>query len=176
MILSNFATLRLKGMLGVAASMEIARLWYNGKGTGTWFARGIRALARHYQIFEQLPKEKRGGVKSSLSFLEDESVQTHCRTWLSGLPSGHVTPRTFQSALGSTIFPELGITPKRPISERTASQWLIKLGWRHMVIRKGVYMDGHEREDVMKYRHEVYLPKMLDFEHRMVRFEGKELT
>jgi len=37
-------------------------------------------------------------------------------------------------------------------------------------------MDGHECEDIMKYRHEVYLPKMLDFEHRMVHFEGKELT
>jgi hypothetical protein len=36
-------------------------------------------------------------------------------------------------------------------------------------------MDGHEREDVVKYRNEVYLPAMAKFEERMVRFEGPEL-
>ena len=176
MILSHFATLRLKGSSCITASMEIARLWYDGKGMGAWFSRCVRALARHYQVFEQLPKEKRGSSRNSPSFLDDESVQTHCRTWLSSLPSGQVTPRTFWNALESTIFPELGITPKHLISERTASWWLIKLGWQHMAVCKGVYMDGHKHEDVVKYRREVYLPKMLEFECRMVCFEGKELT
>lgn len=37
-------------------------------------------------------------------------------------------------------------------------------------------MDGHEREDVVKYRNEVYLPAMLKYERRMVQFEGPELT
>ncbi len=31
-------------------------------------------------------------------------------------------------------------------------------------MRKGVYMDGHEREDVVKYRQEVFLPIMAKFE------------
>jgi len=133
-------------------------------------------LARHYQIFEQLPQEKHGGAQSSRSFLHDESVQTRCRTWLSNIPTGQVTPHALQNALHSTIFPELGIIPKQPISERTARRWLIKLGWRHTIIRKGVYMDGHEREDVVKYRNEVFLPEMLKYERRMVQFEGPELT
>ncbi|KAG2063447.1 hypothetical protein BDR04DRAFT_947286, partial [Suillus decipiens] len=69
-----------------------------------------------------------------------------------------------QNALHTTILPELGIIPKQPISEQTARHWLIKLGWRRTVIRKGVYMDGHEREDVVKYRNEIYLPAMSKFE------------
>lgn len=37
-------------------------------------------------------------------------------------------------------------------------------------------MDGHEREDVVKYCQEVFLPAMAKFEERMAKFEGPELT
>ena len=59
MTLSNFTTLRIKGASQIAASLEIANQWHQGAGSGIWFARRVRALARHYQIFEQLPTEKR---------------------------------------------------------------------------------------------------------------------
>ncbi|KAG1853682.1 hypothetical protein F4604DRAFT_1933119 [Suillus subluteus] len=131
MILSNFATLQLKGATRIGASVEIARQWH--EGSGIWFARRVRALAHHYQIFEELPREKRGGSTNARSFLHDETVQ---------------------HGLQSQIFPELGIIPKQPIR---------------------VYMDGHEQEDVVKYRQEVYLPAMAKFEKRMVHFEGPEL-
>lgn len=36
-------------------------------------------------------------------------------------------------------------------------------------------MNGHEREDVMKYQKEIYLPTMANFEERTVQFEGPEL-
>jgi hypothetical protein len=36
-------------------------------------------------------------------------------------------------------------------------------------------MDGHERDDVVKYRKEVFLPAMARFEARMARFEGPEM-
>jgi hypothetical protein len=36
-------------------------------------------------------------------------------------------------------------------------------------------MDGHEREDVVKYRNEVFLPVMLQYEQRMTQFDGPEL-
>ena len=77
--------------------------------------------------------------------------------------------------MNTTIFPQLGITPKQPISERTARRWLIKLGWRRTVVRKGVYMDGHERDDVVKYRKDIFLPMMQDYERRMIHFEGPDL-
>lgn len=37
-------------------------------------------------------------------------------------------------------------------------------------------MDGHEREDVVKYRNEVYLPVMKEYKRQMVQFEGPELS
>jgi hypothetical protein len=42
MILSNFATLQLKGFSHMNASFEIAWQWH--EGTGSWFARQVHAL------------------------------------------------------------------------------------------------------------------------------------
>ncbi|KIM64084.1 hypothetical protein SCLCIDRAFT_23712 [Scleroderma citrinum Foug A] len=55
MILSHFATLRLKGSSCIATSMEITWLWYDGKGTGAWFSHRVCALARHYQWYIVTP-------------------------------------------------------------------------------------------------------------------------
>ena len=173
LILSNFATLRLKGLSRIAASVEIARQWHEGKGS--WFAHRVRSLARHYQFFEQLPTEKCGGVKKSRSWLEDENVKKHVREYLSSCPSGKVTPKALRDQVNSVIFPELGITPKKPLHVTTGRKWLIKLGWRHLAIRKGVYMDGHEHPDVVKYRTEAFLPTMAGYEARMVHYEGQDL-
>ena len=36
-------------------------------------------------------------------------------------------------------------------------------------------MDGHERDDVIKYRNQVFLPAMAKYEARMAVYEGLEL-
>ena len=126
MIISNFATLRLKGVSRTQASLKIARQWHEGEGN--WFARRVRALARHYQIFEELPVEKRGGSQNTRSWLYDEKVQLQTMNWLTSQESDDVTPRKLKQALNDTIFPDPNIAVKNPISERTAHRWLIKLG------------------------------------------------
>jgi hypothetical protein len=173
MILSNFATLRLKGFSRIQASVEIARQWHEGQGN--WFARRVRTLAHHYQIFEQLPREKRGGSRTTRSWLHDETVKKKVLDYLTNLPTGKVTPSALQKHINNVIFPELNIKPKKPLTVRTARRWLIKLGWRHTLVKKGVYMDGHERADVVQYRNNEFLPLMAKFEARMVRYEGQEM-
>ncbi|KAF9498601.1 hypothetical protein BDN71DRAFT_1530368 [Pleurotus eryngii] len=173
MILSNFATLRIKGTPRIQASLEIARLWH--ENTGNWFARRVRDLARHYQNFEQLPKERRGRACMRRSWLHDPAVRSHVQRFLRNVPTGKVTPRALSKHVNDTIFPELGINPKKPLSNRAGARWLQKLGWRHTLVKKGVYMDGHERPDVVQYRNDVFLPQMAKYEARMVHYEGPEL-
>ena len=168
LVLRNFATLRIKGFGRIAASQQIAAQWH--EGVGAHFARQIQFLARHYQLFEQLPVEKRGGDRGR-SLINDEKVQSAARTHLMGLSTGEVTPEEFQRALNENILPSLGYTLKGPLSRRTASRWLYKLGWRHKALRKGVYMDGHERPDVVTYQQNEFLPLMASYESRMVRWE-----
>ncbi|KAF8208560.1 hypothetical protein K438DRAFT_1754445 [Mycena galopus ATCC 62051] len=174
MIVSNFATLRLKGVSRTQAGAEISRQWHDGKGKGEWFARRVRSLARHYQLFGKLPREARGGSRPARSWLHDERVKVRVLEYLRGIPTGKVTPFALQKHINSSLFPELDIKPKNPLSIRTARRWLIKLGWTHTLIKKGVYMDGHEREDVVHYRNHEFLPAMLKFEERMVHYEYYE--
>ena len=170
MILRNFATLRIKGFGRMATSQEIARQWHEGKGVH--FSHQIRILARHYQRFEQLPVEKRGG-EGGQSLINDEQLQKAALTYLSSVPTGEVTPKEFHRTLNKRILPVLGYMLRAPLSEHIARQWLIKLGWRRTVLRKGVYMDSHERDDVKEYRCNVFLPLVKSFERRMVEWVPK---
>ncbi|KIK80774.1 hypothetical protein PAXRUDRAFT_36084 [Paxillus rubicundulus Ve08.2h10] len=155
LLIRNFATLRLKGSGRIEASLEIARQWHEGKGAH--FAWKVRALACHYQVFEQLPVKKCGGRANDLSPLKDEQLQLASRQWLTSQAVGQITPSQSRFALNDTILPSLNIT----------------LAWP--LLRKGVYMDGHECDDVKKYRQEVFLPAMAAFESCMIHYEGLEL-
>jgi hypothetical protein len=93
LIMRNFATLRLKGLGRIAASKEIARQWHEKlEGSSDHFACRIRALACHYQIFEQLPKECRGGLKNSRSILKNDAIRNSAWEWLFQQEKGKVTP------------------------------------------------------------------------------------
>ena len=48
------------------------------------------------------------------------------------------------------IFFKKGIC-KASISTRTATCWLKKLDWRYQSTQNGMYIDGHERKDVVAY-------------------------
>jgi hypothetical protein len=164
-ILQNFAMLRIKGVGRITASEEIARLWKDG--AGAYFTHQIRFIAQHYQLFEELPAERRGAAGGQ-SLLKDERVQAAARTHLSSVPTGKVTPKQFHQALNKRILPSLGFNLTDGLSECTAQRWLLLLGWRHTRVKKGVYMDGHERPDVIEYRNNVFLPLMASYETRMV--------
>jgi hypothetical protein len=77
------------------------------------------------------------------------------------------------------ILPSLGHQLRGTgLSSRTARRWLYKLGWRRTELKKGVYMDGHKRPDVVEYRNTVFLPLMASLERRMVQWvsQGSNLV
>ncbi|KAF9510740.1 hypothetical protein BS47DRAFT_1487299 [Hydnum rufescens UP504] len=172
-LLHSFATLRIKGLGRIAASIHIALSQH--KGEGAWFARRICALARHFEKYEQLPIECRGGRCKGSCHLDDEDVNRATRSWLEMQKIGSVTSSRFCCALNATIFPDLGIALKKPLSNHTAHRWMHKLGFHQTILQKGVYMDGHEREDVIHYRNDIFLPTMAKFESHMACYEGEDL-
>jgi hypothetical protein len=38
------------------------------------------------------------------------------------------------------------------VTSRTIRRWLLKLGFTWGDVKKGIFLDGHEREDVVEYR------------------------
>jgi hypothetical protein len=125
---------------------------------GKTLARRIRALGRHYQLFGSLPIESRGGKRKGNSYLDNEDVFAACRAWLTSQELGTVTPSDFRVAINQEILPRCLISTTKGISRATVYSWLRRLGFYKSESKKGVYVDGHEREDVVRYRQEVFLP------------------
>lgn len=103
-------------------------------------------------------------------------MQDAAKKWLGQQKLGSVTPAIFQRALNNDILPSRNVVLKRPLSNRTARRWLVKLGYRRVELKKGTYVDGHEREDVVKYRDEEFLPRLVPLEARMTQYIGPELV
>ncbi|KAJ6589656.1 hypothetical protein B0H19DRAFT_1304072, partial [Mycena capillaripes] len=61
---------------------------------------------------------------------------------------------------------------KRSISVWTARRWLKRLDWRYGHRRNGMYIDGHEREDVVAYRTEFVKRWLEEYEPRMWAYDN----
>ena len=82
------------------------------------------------------------------------------------------TPEQLESSIldGGVSQPDGTISCKPGIRSRTACRWLHQLGYNWRDIRKGVFIDGHERPDVVEYRNqflreiEAVKPYLVEFE------------
>jgi hypothetical protein len=63
----------------------------------------------------------------------------------------------------------------KKISLRTAQRYLNALGYRYKAPAKGQYVDGHEREDVVFYRDQVFLPQWRRISERMFNWAEGDL-
>ncbi|KAG2344596.1 hypothetical protein BDR05DRAFT_882039, partial [Suillus weaverae] len=64
---------------------------------------------------------------------------------------------------------------KKGISLTTAQQWMKKLGY-WTKDPKGQYVDGHEHEDVVHYRQNVFLPAWIHYQPRMRKWREDDIT
>jgi hypothetical protein len=126
-LIQNFSTLQIKGFKKISASIHLAQSHHDGDSV--YFVRHVRALARHYQIYEQLPIKRCGGKRKGACYLDDEDVQQAARLWLESQKTGSVTSSGFCKVLNSTILPDLGIALRKPLCNRTARRWMYKLGF-----------------------------------------------
>jgi hypothetical protein len=120
-------------------------------GKGPYFARQIR----HNELFllrhQRLPPPKAFVRHGHHSLLDNEAILHDVRVYLAAQSLGGVNPRTLCQHVNNVILPTLGI--KGTIAEATAHRWLrYKLGYECKEAKKGMYVDGHERPDVIEER------------------------
>ena len=109
--------------------------------------------------------ESRKGKHSRPFVLDDEDCRRQACEWirqnasLKGKPN--MTAAMFTSWVNRELLPNSDLPPGCPqvISERTAAKWLNQLGFHPYSLKKGVYIDGHERDDVVQYR-KLFLRKL----------------
>lgn len=63
---------------------------------------------------------------------------------------------------------------KKTIGLSTAQRWMHELGYRWMKTPSGQFVDGHEREDVVRYRQQTFLPKMATLDVDAPQFDSKD--
>ncbi|RIA91491.1 hypothetical protein C1645_692632, partial [Glomus cerebriforme] len=63
---------------------------------------------------------------------------------------------------------------KKTISTEIMTRWLNVLGYFFQSQKQGIYYDGHERPDILKYR-QTFLDKIYSYEKYMVKYEGENM-
>jgi hypothetical protein len=139
---------------------------------GSYTATLIRKWAKYWYENDTLPKSMQGCHQKTKSFIDDEDIINHSLSFIRK-KAGKITPKEYRQYIVSVIFPQLEI-PEKSISLQTSRIWLKKLGLKPQSRKKGVYFDGHEREDVLKYR-EVFLKEMKELESLMPTFVGDDM-
>lgn len=111
--------------------------------------------------------ESSRGKYNRVSLLNDETLRLEASMWVreNAYKKGaaNMTAASFCAWVNDELLPSTTLPPSYPrfIGLRTATRWLHRLGFRPMSHKKGAYVDGHERPDVVAYR-DVYLKKLDD--------------
>ncbi|PKC12706.1 hypothetical protein RhiirA5_372879 [Rhizophagus irregularis] len=141
---------------------------------GTYKAKQIRIWAKCWIEYGTLPKSLQGCHQKIKSIIDDEDVIERSLLFVRK-KEGKITPKEYQTYVKEVLFSRLGMEEsKKLISIKTSCIWLKKLGLIPQSRKKGIYFDGHEREDVVEYRKE-FLDKMLSYEKFMPTFEGENM-
>ena len=123
-----------------------------------------RWYKKFYDNRGQFNEDARGQYER-LCVLKDEQCRKRALVWV----QGHVynkggpvmTAADFVHFVNSSLLLSAELPQGYPqyISLRTASSWLHQLGFKPTSHRKGLYIDGHERKDVVEYR-KLFLRKL----------------
>ncbi|EDR09574.1 uncharacterized protein LACBIDRAFT_326022 [Laccaria bicolor S238N-H82] len=128
-------------------------------GRGTYCARQLRKLTRQFiENRKILPINPYGDWNQTM--LADEDLPSDINLHLQELGKDITAGKIVEFLAHPEVKLKHGITKK--ISLRTAERYLKLLGFRWITPKKGQYADGHEREDVVWYRDNRFLPKMKD--------------
>lgn len=148
---------------GTRASLIVAARM----GKGITFARQVRAHTFYLQKNGRLPpfqtKKRPGGH----TLLDNESLLLAVRRYFALQGIGEITPLRLQQHVNKIIIPTLFPGPPdntpQTISVRTAQSWMRKLGYVRTQAKKGIYIDGHDRPDVIEARKE-FLDRVKELE------------
>ncbi|KAJ3992754.1 hypothetical protein F5050DRAFT_1555801, partial [Lentinula boryana] len=125
-------------------------------GKGSWLSRRLRVWCIEFICHPgKLPKADYGKGNSSVLEHEDHAQELHLHLQGAGK---FVAAQDVVDYINS---PEVLARwrMKKPISLRTAQRWMNHMSYRWKKAPRGMYADGHEREDVVDYRQNVFVPR-----------------
>jgi hypothetical protein len=135
-------------------------------GRGVNHARNLRTWLRRYLHMKKLPLHRYG--KYHASILDDEDFAQDIQLHLTEISkNGYIRAQDIVDYVARPeVQSRLGTKACVP-HVTTARKWLHKLRWRYTRKRNGMYIDGHERDDVVKYR-DGFIARWKEYEKRFV--------
>jgi len=137
---------------------------------GVNHARNLRSWIRQFLHSEKLPLHRYGTYHSSILDNEDfaQDIQLHLTEIAK---EGYIRAQDVVDYVATPgVQAKLG-SKGRSISVRTARRWLWKMSWRYARKRNGMYIDGHERDDVVAYWNG-FLERWKEYEKRFVIYDN----
>lgn len=165
LVMSRLLNLFLDDSLGYTWA-KAAEVVATAEGRGKTYARTIRRWVLTFIRTQDLPMYQH---KAHSTLLNNEDMAHELKLALSErAKSGFLTASDVVQVVSSpnmqAHFVEAGIQ-KSSISESTARRWLSNLGWRYGRHQNGMYVDGHERDDVVEYRKK-FVERFKEYEQR----------
>ena len=157
------------------ASLDAVRICDKGRQnrtTGTWAARDLHQRTKSFiQDQEDIPHNPYHG---SISRIEDEAFRQDLLVYLQGIGK-YVCAMDIVTFTNQQDMKEK-YNLKKGISIATAQRWMSRIGYRWGKTPTGQYVDGHEREDVVKYRQQTFIPTLAEFRARTRSWDEANLT
>ena len=123
---------------------------------GPYFACRLRQWTRDFVADEEnLPLNIHGSWNKSR--VDDEDLKQEILTHLQGIGKYICAQDVARYMNLPEVKKRYGM--KKGITDRTARNWLNRMGYRWTLEPSGQYVDGHEREDVVTYRQRIFLPR-----------------
>ena len=154
----------------IESSEKIASMLFPSRNV-SHSGRLIRQWAESFISSGELPIHHQGKFVKKKSLIHDEDVQLILREFIRTEKDVSLTSTKVSEWVNEYLHVKLGLVSPLNISSRTAQRWLNLLGLRFGKHMKGLYNDGHERNDVVRYR-DAFLERMSLYEKRMIQYVG----
>jgi len=152
---------------------EASLIASKSQGHGVNHARNLRTWIHQYLGSKRLPIHRYGKLRTSVLQDEDfsQSIQLHLQKIAK---DGYIRAQDIVDFMETpemqTKLDEIG-SRKKKISLRTAQRWLHTMGWRYKRKRNGMYIDGHEHEDIVEYR-TAFIERWKIYEKQMYSYDN----
>jgi hypothetical protein len=150
----------------------------------------IRQWANYFLKHGDFPDRRHGKHQKVLPLIFDEDIRLNVLSYLRSLnkkEKSQLTSFSLANWINNISIANKNYQAEEPtqhdelnenanclihISPSTAQRWMNHLGFHFGEVKKGIYVDGHERSEVVNYRQNLFIPKMLEYRKRMTIFSS----
>ncbi|PUU82631.1 hypothetical protein B9Z19DRAFT_1061657 [Tuber borchii] len=148
---------------------ELSLAAANAFNRGRWVANQIVTWERMWISERRIPEGMQGKKNKIVSWLNGEGVELAVREYMPAAGEGisalglakaitaYIEVTEAEKDLVNALEDDIGVVEREPrskgkkgIGARTGRRWLKKIGLKYREAKKGVYIDGHERTDVVE--------------------------